>query len=107
MATRGSAKVLKMDDRIGSLEKGKCADVIAVSFQEPHMWPIYYEKPSNIVEQLVYSARAADVVTTVVDGKVLMDNRKVRTIDIEEAFSRVQECAASLYRRSFPDKYKE
>lgn len=103
LATNGSAAVFKLQDKIGSLEIGKCADVIAVSFDEPHMWPVYYEKPSNIVEQLVYSARGADVITTVVDGRVLMDDRKVLTINQKDTFTYVQERAADLYARSFPN----
>jgi 5-methylthioadenosine/S-adenosylhomocysteine deaminase len=104
LATRGSAKALKMDDRIGSLEAGKRADIIAVSFMKPHMWPIYYENPSNIVEQLVYSARASDVITTVVDGRVLMDNYDLKTLNEKDCFVFVQKQALDLYARSFPDK---
>ena len=104
LATRGSAKALKLDDKIGSLEAGKRGDVIAVDFSSPHLWPVYYEKPSNIVEQIVYSARAGDVITTVVDGKVLMDDREVRTLDIKEAFEFIQECAGKIYERSFPER---
>ena len=104
LATRGSAKALKMDDRIGSLEAGKRADIIAVSFSKPHMWPIYYENPSNIVEQLVYSARASDVITTVVDGRVLMDSFDLKTLNEKDCFDFVQKQALDLYARSFPDK---
>lgn len=106
MATRGSAKVLKMNDKIGSLEVGKRADMIAVSFDKPHMWPVYEENPSNLVEQIVYSALPSDVVTTVVDGKVLMDGYQIRTLDEKDAFKLVQKQAAELYRRSFPGKYE-
>jgi len=106
MATRGSAKALKMDDKIGSLEAGKRADMIAVSFDKPHMWPVYEENPSNLVEQIVYSALPSDVVTTVVDGRVLMDDYRIRTLDEKEAFSLVQKQATALYKRSFPEKYE-
>lgn len=105
LATRGSAKALKLDSKIGSIEPGKCADIIAVSFDSPHLWPVYYENPSNIIEQLVYSARASDVITTVVDGHVLMDDRRLRTVDLEAAFAMVQKCATDLYARSFPERH--
>ena len=107
LATRGSAKAIKMDDKIGSLEPGKCADMIAVSFMRPHMWPIYYENPSNIVEQIVYSARASDVITNVVDGKVLMDDYIIRTMDEAGSFELVQKRATDLYARSFPDRVSQ
>ena len=104
LATRGSAAALKIDDQVGSLEIGKKADIIAVSLESPHLWPIYYENPCNIVEQLVYSARASDVITTVVDGNVLMDNRVIRTVNEKEVFAMVQKCATELYCRSFPNR---
>lgn len=101
MATMGSAKVLHLDPYIGSLEVGKLADVIAVSMDRPHMWPVYYENPSNIIEQIVYSGRACDVITTIVDGRVLMDDYHVRTLDEATSFDFVQQQARSLYKRSF------
>lgn len=104
MSTRGNAAALKMDDKIGSLEAGKLADVIMIDFNSPHLWPVYYENPSNIVEQIVYSARAADVITTVVNGRVLMDDRKLLTIDTKQVFDLVQRCSHDLYARSFPDR---
>ncbi len=106
LATRGSAKVFHMEETTGSLEVGKLADVICVSFEAPHMWPIYYENPSNIKEQLVYSARGADVITTVVDGRVLMDNREILTCNEKDVFAFVQDCATKLYARAFPDRMK-
>ena len=105
IATRGSAAALKMEDRIGSLEKGKCADLIVIDLGNPHLWPVYYENPCNIPEQIVYSCRAGDVITTVVDGKVLMDDRTIRTVDQASLFETVQNCAHALYRRSFPDRF--
>ena len=92
-----------MDDRIGSIEKGKCADIIAVSFDKPHMWPVYYKNPNNIIEQIVYSANASDVITTVVDGKVLMDNYIVKTLDESGALKLIQKQASELYTRTFSD----
>ena len=56
------------------------------------------------IEQIVYSARAADVITTVVNGRVLMDDRKLLTIDTKQVFDLVQRCSHDLYARSFPDR---
>ena len=101
LATRGSAAAMKLDALTGSLQAGKRADIIVVSFTEPHMWPVYYENPSNVVEQIVYAGRASDVSATVVDGRVLMENRKVLTLNEDEAFEMVRRQSRSLYRRSF------
>lgn len=106
LATRGSAAAMKLDQLVGSLEPGKKADVIIVGFDKPHMWPVYYQNPSNIVEQLVYAGRAGDVTTTVVDGRVLMEDRVVKTLDEAAAFEVVQRQAHGLYKRSFPEKYQ-
>lgn len=101
MATRGSAKVLHIDQYTGSLEVGKRADAILISFTKPHMWPVYWDEPSNVVEQIVYSGHASDVTATVVDGRVLMEEGMVKTLDEESAFDIIQRCAESLYSRSF------
>lgn len=103
MATRGSAAAMKLDHLVGSLEAGKKADMIIVGFDKPHMWPVFYQNPSNVVEQVVYAAKATDVVASVVDGRVLMEDGRVRTLDEAAAFEQVQRRAHSLYKRSFPE----
>lgn len=107
MATMGGAKVLHLEDQIGSLEKGKRADAIVIGFDSPHLWPVYWSTPSNVVEQVVYAAKSSDVRTTMVDGRLLMEDGKVLTIDQQALFEFVQERAASLYRRSFPGRCTE
>lgn len=68
MATIEGAKALHMGDRVGSLEVGKVADLIAIEMEEPRTRPIY-----DISSAIVYSAKGNDVTLTVVDGKVLFD----------------------------------
>jgi 5-methylthioadenosine/S-adenosylhomocysteine deaminase len=100
MATNLAAECLGLGDRIGSLEVGKRADIILVDLHTPHMWPIVPEPRSNVIEQLVYSASAGDVLTTIVDGSVLMKDRRVLTIDQDEAERIVQEAATDLIQRA-------
>lgn len=76
MATIGGAKSLKMDAKIGSLEIGKCADIIIVSNQQPHQYPSY-----NPYQTLVHATFPTDVITTIVDGKILMERHQLMTID--------------------------
>ena len=76
MATMGGARVLGMDRQIGSLEPGKHADVIIVGMSAARQTPMY-----DPVSHLVYVTRGDDVQTTIVNGKVLMRNRKVTTLD--------------------------
>jgi 5-methylthioadenosine/S-adenosylhomocysteine deaminase len=75
MATIEGARALEMQDRIGSLEAGKRADLIVVSMAGPRQTPMY-----DPISHLVYVARGSDVRTTIVNGKVLMNDGKVLTL---------------------------
>lgn len=87
MATLGGARALGMEDRIGSLEPGKRADLIVVGSAEPRTQPFY-----DPVSHLVYTAKGADVRHSVIEGRVVMKDRVVLTLD--EA--RVRREAAAL-----------
>ncbi len=78
MATRGGAEALGLEDQIGSLKVGYRADLIQVSLLDLHFVPLH-----DLVTQLVYVADEQDVRSVVVDGKVLMRNRQVLTVDSE------------------------
>lgn len=83
MATIGGARALHMEKEIGSLETGKRADVILVDLNAAHLTPIY-----NYLSHLVYAVKASDVSDTIVNGRVLMRNRRLLTIN-EEAVKAV------------------
>ena len=70
MQTLGAARVLGLDAEIGSLEAGKKADLILVDVTQPHLQPYY-----GSTAALVYYARASDVRTMIVDGRIVMDER--------------------------------
>jgi 5-methylthioadenosine/S-adenosylhomocysteine deaminase len=76
MATIGGARALGMEKQIGSLEPGKHADIIIVGMNAARQTPMY-----DPISHLVYVTRGDDVQTTIVNGKVLMRNRKVLTLD--------------------------
>jgi 5-methylthioadenosine/S-adenosylhomocysteine deaminase len=76
MATIGGARALHMEGLIGSLEAGKRADVITVSMAASRQTPLY-----DPVSHLVYTTRGDDVRTTIVDGRVLMKERQLRTLE--------------------------
>lgn len=86
MATLGGAKVLGLDKEIGSLEVGKKADIIILDLNRPHLQPIY-----NITSQLVYSATGADVRDVIIDGRIIMRDRKLLTLDENEILRKAQE----------------
>lgn len=95
LATIGGARALGLDRLTGSLERGKRADLIAVSTAAARQTPMY-----DPVSHLVYVARGDDVRTTIVNGRVLMDERKVRTLDraavIAEATQLSQKVRAAI-----------
>jgi 5-methylthioadenosine/S-adenosylhomocysteine deaminase len=76
MATLGGARALGMEDRLGSLEPGKRADLIVVGLEAPRLHPIY-----DPVSHLVYAAKGADVRHSVIEGRVVMRERKLLTLD--------------------------
>jgi 5-methylthioadenosine/S-adenosylhomocysteine deaminase len=88
MATMGGARALHLEDKIGSIETGKRADIVIVDFDELHQTPFY-----NVYSHLVYATKAADVETVVIDGKVVMRDRRLLTLD-ENAIKK----DANLYR---------
>jgi 5-methylthioadenosine/S-adenosylhomocysteine deaminase len=76
MATIGGAKALDLDDKIGSLETGKRADIVIVDFDELHQTPFY-----NMYSHLVYATKSSDVRSVLVEGKFLMKDRKLLTLN--------------------------
>jgi 5-methylthioadenosine/S-adenosylhomocysteine deaminase len=85
MATKEGAKTLGMGEKIGTITPGKRADLIVVDFNQPHLIPVY-----NPGSHLVYAASGKDVLTTIINGKVVMENRKVLTLDLEEIYDHIK-----------------
>jgi 5-methylthioadenosine/S-adenosylhomocysteine deaminase len=94
-ATRGGAVALGLAEQTGSIEVGKKADLIVLDGTAPHLVPLY-----NPVSQLVYAARGADVRWVIVDGRLLMDDRRLLTIDVDDAMDRVRRLARRIANRS-------
>jgi len=78
MATIRGARAIHMEKEIGSLEPGKRADLIIVSVESPHQWPVY-----NVQSQLVYATKASDVETVMINGRLVMEGRRVITINAD------------------------
>jgi 5-methylthioadenosine/S-adenosylhomocysteine deaminase len=95
MATVNGARALGIEEKIGSVEVGKKADVILVDLKKPHLAPVH-----NVVSTLVYSARAGDVDTCIVNGRVLMRNREVLTLNETDILKSAAEAVKDLIERS-------
>ena len=91
MATIGGARALGMADRLGSLEPGKLADLVVVSMQSARQTPLY-----NPVSHLVYVTRGDDVRTTIVNGRVLMRDRRMLTLDPAAVLNDAREMAKTV-----------
>jgi len=94
MATLGGAAALGRRERLGSIEAGKLADIIIVSLAKARQQPVF-----DPVSQIVYASRGDDVETTIVNGRVLMRDRKVLTMD-ETAVIAAARTAADLVRKA-------
>ena len=94
MATLGGARALGRGQRLGSLEPGKLADLIIVGMSKARQQPLY-----DPISQVVYASRGDDVETTIVNGRVLMRDRKVLTMD-EATVLREARVAADLVRKA-------
>jgi 5-methylthioadenosine/S-adenosylhomocysteine deaminase len=88
MATCEGAKALGLGTITGSLEAGKKADIIILDIHRPHLTPLYRE-----YSQLVYAAGAADVDTVIINGRPVMENRRLLTRDEKEVMMNVREIA--------------
>jgi cytosine/adenosine deaminase-related metal-dependent hydrolase len=85
LATLNGALATQWREELGSIEPGKLADLVLVDLNKPHLLPI-----RNPVSAFIYSSNGADVDTVIVDGKLLMENRKLKTIDEAKIMDRVQ-----------------
>ncbi len=94
-ATINGAKALGLDDKIGSLEVGKRADIIMLDVQGSNMVPM-----TNPVSHLVYSAQGGNVETVIVDGEIIMEKRRMKTLDEKHVIEFAREQAKDLFERS-------
>ncbi|WP_286232058.1 5'-deoxyadenosine deaminase [Neobacillus mesonae] len=80
MATIGGARAVGLEDQIGSIEIGKKADLAILNLNDFHMYPSF---GVDTITRIVYSATRADVETTIINGKIVMENRFLKTMDKE------------------------
>jgi len=96
MATIEGAKALGIDSYTGSLEVGKCADMILVDYNQLSLAPIYTKPMRNFVPNLVYSARGNEVDTVIINGRVIVEDKKPLTFDPTRIMADAQRAADYL-----------
>lgn len=89
MATEGGAGALRLDS-VGTLAPGQLADIIIVDLAKPHLTPFHS------VDTLVYAGGGDDVKTVIINGKLVMEDRKILTFDVAEAMEKVVEMARKI-----------
>ena len=91
MATIDGARSIGLDDRIGSLETGKQADIIVLDTRAPHLTPLYHPE-----SHIVYAAGGSDISHVMVDGTLLVRNRRLQTIEIDAIMDKVNHIARKI-----------
>jgi len=99
MATVDGAKALCWDREIGSIHAGKKADLAIIGFDKPHLCPVYNEE-----SHLVYAARAADAETVLINGRIVMEDRQVKTVNVEEVMAKARRVKETLLDRLSSDR---
>jgi len=99
MATVNGAKALGMGRLIGSIEPGKKADIIIVNLRSPRFTPVLFGEYFNLYSHLIYSAHGDDVESTIIDGKLVMDKRKLTTIDEDRLIDTGTKVAMEVLKR--------
>jgi 5-methylthioadenosine/S-adenosylhomocysteine deaminase len=91
MATCNGARVLGMENLAGSLKAGMKADIITIDLNRPHLTPMY-----NPYSHLVYAVNGSDVNTVIINGKIVMKDRRLLTINEFEVMERVKKIALGI-----------
>ena len=96
MATINGAKAIGMADEIGSIEVGKRADLAILNLNDFHTYPAFDMDP---ISRIVYSATRADVETTIINGKIVMENRIMKTLEKEVVLQEADHAIKRLMKR--------
>jgi 5-methylthioadenosine/S-adenosylhomocysteine deaminase len=96
LATIGGARAVHMDHITGSLEPGKRADVTVVDLAKVHNWPQFRNTPDAVYSRLIYAAKSGDVVHVICNGRWLMRDQELLTVDQERAQAQAAEVAARI-----------
>jgi 5-methylthioadenosine/S-adenosylhomocysteine deaminase len=91
MATIEGAKALSWESEIGSIEAGKKADLVIINLKKPHLCPVYNES-----SHLVYAVKSSDVETVIINGKIIMENRELTTLNIDNVMDTVKKAKSNL-----------
>ncbi len=101
MMTIDAARVLGLEKEIGSLEVGKKADVILLDIKKPHLTPMI-----DPIGSIIHYAFGSDVDTSIIDGKIVMENTMIRNVNEQEVLEQAQEAGERTYAK-FQEKFRD
>ncbi len=93
MATINGAKAYGLENEVGTIKAGKKADITIVDMKQPHLSPV-----KDPIIALVYFANSSDVDTVIINGKIVMKNRRLLTVDEEQAIVKAEESAQRIFQ---------
>lgn len=94
MATVWGAEAIGHEGELGIIAQGALADIIIIDIMKPHLQPV-----NNLISDLVYCCKASDVESVIVDGRVVVSERKIQGVQLGELFSRATEAVAQIRQR--------
>lgn len=99
MATATGARAIGLSNDVGTLEVGKCADMIAVRTDTPRMTPLLTGRYMNLHHNLVHAVQGGDVDMTIVNGRTVVENGRLVNGDMRELIARVNTLVPGLFER--------
>lgn len=93
MATRWAGEALGLGDMIGSIEKGKRADLVMIDLNKPHLLPVY-----DIYSHIVYASRPSDICMVMVDGRILVNDGRLTIKDEDEILNKAKAWGMRIYQ---------
>jgi 5-methylthioadenosine/S-adenosylhomocysteine deaminase len=103
LATIEGATTLGLGGRIGSIEEGKIADLILINLKVPHMTPVIMRPVRNIAPNIVYSARGDEITDVMINGKRIIENGKILTMNEEKIIYEAQKAAEEVCDKAVDD----
>lgn len=98
MATINGAKCFGLENEYGTIEAGKKADFILIETKAPHMQPLLMGERETVTSALVYNATGRDVTDVFVDGRHVVKNGKLQTVDVDKIMKKVQSALEKISR---------
>lgn len=99
MGTVNGARALGLENEIGSLAEGKKADIVIMDLVRPHLTPLLLGEFANVIPNIVFAAQGNDVETVLIDGRIVMKNRVLQTVNEEEIIERADKVTYDLLER--------